>query len=986
MSTTELANSLFLDFTSYNMTEYTASTLVQQAYFGSAGAPLAATESVNVAIVLPRANDPSELLAGNWASRQQALQQLNANGTLWSTYGADETDYNNAVALLTGNGPGQLGLTPLGDAAGSDGYISSAASRTIWLQLSPTEFATLFGQTPNQQRDQGKMVPLSEGGLYYWNGSLSLPTELANMGAGVWFDFLQRGPGPAFSDLSNGDSINLLPGPQGIGNSATAGHRASVYPNDMASWFYNFPLAKFPTVPTATVGLIEPGSADALPPPASPDFLQLLQQYQQAAGVPQTASYYNVANNGKYYDPNGVLSDPGERSLDVGIIASASPGSPIGLYAGSGFGSSTVPTGGAAQNAYSNVFTAFQEAFWDLANNPPVISASTSMTQQTAPGSPFWMAAQELFVDAALRNITVVKADNDFGSSWGFRNGLANQNINVSSPYIVIVGGTSLTTQEAAPFDPTVAALFTAASANNLAAIWRLVVGGLTALPSDVSPASAGEATFLEAAWNQFTLTGTTWSGAGFGAGDGGVDTTQQTPSYQADFGLTPTSASPGGGTGRGAPDVTADAGGNMAYNTPQADMQPGHGFEEGTSAAAPMWGALMAQINTVFTDQGLPNTGYINDLLYIAAAIAPASFNDITWGNNISSWAFGSGPYVNSSGTSLAVTGYGYEALPGYDLVSGLGSPNGMVLARTLSAVAHAQMYFADEPAVASGGDGGSWTSGALQTLLFQTMSPYGANVDVTAGSGGFEYSSGGSAAYASTSRLAMQSLNPDFDPNLVRLFDTQGQGAQVQHTLGAGEIFSLTINGQGTGAPQSNLTDVFGFIDLTSDAGVVRVARPVAVAETAGGADDQMAVVRVRQNGQDDTSVGFYRVDDLTGAIGGLAPGDAGYSAAAEARAYQLASGGTVLNGPGYGNYVQTMLLHVDAGDLVAMVLINNSSGQTYWAFSQANPDGIGHIWNYGLNTWGFEDQLGGGDHDFNDVYVGLDFTSAAGQGWLV
>ncbi|MBN9535586.1 MAG: DUF4114 domain-containing protein, partial [Alphaproteobacteria bacterium] len=172
-------------------------------------------------------------------------------------------------------------------------------------------------------------------------------------------------------------------------------------------------------------------------------------------------------------------------------------------------------------------------------------------------------------------------------------------------------------------------------------------------------------------------------------------------------------------------------------------------------------------------------------------------------------------------------------------------------------------------------------------------------------------------------------------------------------------------------------------------SDGGV-RVARPVAVAETAGGADDQQAVVRVRQNGQDSLSLTFYKVDDFNGAIGGLHPGDAGYAAAALARAYPFSGGATSLTGPGYGNYAQAMLQNVDAGDLVAMTLTNQSSGNTYWAFSQANEtvggQPVSHLWNYGLNTWGWEDTRGGGDHDFNDLVVQLDFTSASGSGWLV
>ena len=101
-------------------------------------------------------------------------------------------------------------------------------------------------------------------------------------------------------------------------------------------------------------------------------------------------------------------------------------------------------------------------------------------------------------------------------------------------------------------------------------------------------------------------------------------------------------------------------------------------------------------------------------------------------------------------------------------------------------------------------------------------------------------------------------------------------------------------------------------------------------------------------------------------------------------------LTSGGRSINGPGYGNYGQTGILKVDAGDIIAMKLVNTTTGAHYWAFANANEqaDGraVGHLWNYGLNTWGWEDQHGGGDHDYNDLLVQLDFTSSAGHGWLV
>ena len=79
-------------------------------------------------------------------------------------------------------------------------------------------------------------------------------------------------------------------------------------------------------------------------------------------------------------------------------------------------------------------------------------------------------------------------------------------------------------------------------------------------------------------------------------------------------------------------------------------------------------------------------------------------------------------------------------------------------------------------------------------------------------------------------------------------------------------------------------------------------------------------------------------------------------------QARAYQTPAGATSIGGPGYGNYEQTALQHVNAGDLVAMQLTNNTHGNVYLGFAQANEvvngQSVVHLWNYGLNTWGWED----------------------------
>lgn len=165
--------------------------------------------------------------------------------------------------------------------------------------------------------------------------------------------------------------------------------------------------------------------------------------------------------------------------------------------------------------------------------------------------------------------------------------------------------------------------------------------------------------------------------------------------------------------------------------------------------------------------------------------------------------------------------------------------------------------------------------------------------------------------------------------------------------------------------------------------------VARPVAIAATAGGHDDQDVIVRMRQNGIDTLKLEIYRVDDLNGPIGGLAPGQAGYAAAATARAYHTETGTNFLAAPGYGQFEQVQIKDVDQGDILAMRLIDVTNGHAYWAFAGANESSGGsnvtHLWGYGLNTWSWEDGFGGGDHDFNDLVVQLDFTSAAASAYI-
>lgn len=397
-----------------------------------------------------------------------------------------------------------------------------------------------------------------------------------------------------------------------------------------------------------------------------------------------------------------------------------------------------------------------------------------------------------------------------------------------------------------------------------------------------------------------------------------------------------------------------------------------------------------------------------MTDLLYRAAAIAPASFNDVTIGNNASSYYLVDAKDPPAAGEiyqtptgkggapleDVVPSSFGYAAVAGYDLASGLGSPNGVLLARALSTIVHEQLFFGSVPEVLKGSVAEGWKSGVDQSLLVQVETKAPSAIDLTVGSQALGFVGSGGERYGWTDTLAGQALQSRFDGELVRLFDVAHQGTVREVTAAAGDKLSIAIDGTSALPYGQALTNAFGFVDFETAQGFVRIARPVAIAETAGGQNDQEAVVRLRQDGADSLSILFYKVNDLVGTIAtgklALQPGMAGYAEAAVQAAYRTAAGATWLDGPGYGQAAQTTLQGLNAGDIVAMALRNNSAGQTFWGFSQANesnPDGpVTHLRNYGANIWGWEDRALSSDRDFNDLVVGIDFTSAAGKGYLI
>lgn len=930
------------------------------------------TDKITVGLVVQRDADPSALLAMDWADRQAILADQN---TIWDTYGS--TAINPSTHLPNYNYVLNTLTTNLGQGAIiSDGVTSNNESRTIWLTLDGTAFQSLFNADLIKftfDNNDNYSAGLSG---YAWSGNLSLPDSIQSLVSGIWInENLPYGtPTP-----SNTTSVVLADGVQSAGNALVGTTTSSPTPTQVAQ-AYNFPLTGL-GVTTAAVGLVEGGiPTGANNQPATPGTLQsVLEQYRTTVlGLPATADgNLQVFVPSTYY--NG---DSAEESLDISVVAGASPNSIIQYYVSSAGTLATI------QNA---IFAT---------NAAPTLSSSFTDTQRFSPNSPFASAYNDVVIDAALSNISVFLSSGDGGSGGEYGSGTVMGRPSHASPYAVIVGGTSVSSLSLAAQDYTLASLYQNATGNNAATLMELTASGLMALPQNMS--SSTFQIFVQTVWNTYALNyqeaGTLYpTYLGNNASTGGVYTGSSVPSYQTLFGLTPTDTD--GNAGRGLPDVSALAGGNSKYESINSvyftdPSKPLTTQSAGTSAATPLWASLTAQIDTIFADQNLPQLGYFNDLLYIADAIAPGSFADVSIGNNTSSYyvyaGSGTAPYILTQYyqdfySQIIATGLGYSAASGYDQTTGLGTPNGVLLARALTVIAHTQTGTQAQPDVVTALDAVTAQSGASQALLVQATGALGA-YDLEAGHHIYSESADGSAM-AWTSRLAEQVMQQDFDPALVRLLDGAAQATPTTVHLASGEAVSSTVAGYALGLYQADLTAPYGFASFGGQSAGVTLARPVAVAETAGGADDQTAVVRVRQNGVDATSITFYKVDDLSGTIDGIAPGDPRYAAVAAAHAYHLGDGSTALAGPGYGNYAESTLLHVNQGDLVAMALTNG--GQTYYGFADANETVGGahvtHLWNYGLNTYGFEDTYGGGDKDYNDLIVQLDFTSLVGHGWI-
>jgi kumamolisin len=386
----------------------------------------------------------------------------------------------------------------------------------------------------------------------------------------------------------------------------TSGLIPPFFPNQLAE-IYHFPEGLDGT--GQTIGIVELGGGFRQ---------QDLAAYFKRAGVKNppkisVATGYGLARNApdsQSYPRDSYPPDV-EVLLDMEVVGTVAPGAKIVMY---------FVKDGSEQSCLRGVAAAVHDSSADLSIlslswGVPEFEHGESGGQQARLQKQFQENLNDVLETAAHLGITVCVASGDTASAGMPPNdpkqpsdGKAHVNFPASSPFVLACGGTHL---------------IDAAGAN-----------------------------LREEAWHPEPNVGT----------GGGISRYFPLPSYQRGI-VKQSAVNPKGGTGRGVPDVAANAAKESGYrvlvdNQWYPDAAAHRPPAWGTSAVAPLWAGLIARLNQSLNTR----LGFVNPLLYKLAASSSA-FQDVTLGDNGD-----------------------YRCARGWDACTGLGTPNGQNLLKALS------------------------------------------------------------------------------------------------------------------------------------------------------------------------------------------------------------------------------------------------------------------------------------------------------------
>jgi subtilase family serine protease len=352
----------------------------------------------------------------------------------------------------------------------------------------------------------------------------------------------------------------------------------------------------------------------------SPTIRPDLATFDKRFGYPAPPKFEIIAPAGQIpaFDPSNstMTSWAGETTLDVEYAHALAPGASILLV--------ETPT---SENEGTSGFPQIMTAEEYVINHGlgDVISQSFSATEETFASYAQIEPLRAAYLDAASHNVTVLAASGDQGATDYTANGSDFYARRVTSwpdsdPLVTGVGGTQLTESGASYTSVAWNDTYNQASDE----YW----GGST----DPAPLASG----------------------------GGTSEYFARPSYQDGVKAVT-------GARRGVPDIAMSAACDGAVNVYSsfANGPPGWSLTCGTSEATPEFAAVVALADQV---AGHP-LGLLNPALYALLAAHAPGLVDVTAGNNTVSFNQGTPPRPNT------VTGY--QAVKGYNLVTGVGTVN---------------------------------------------------------------------------------------------------------------------------------------------------------------------------------------------------------------------------------------------------------------------------------------------------------------------
>jgi subtilase family serine protease len=369
---------------------------------------------------------------------------------------------------------------------------------------------------------------------------------------------------------------------------------------------------------------------------AAPTIVSDVNQWSINRGLPtmKANQFTQVVAPGTYHHPErGQKQSPqgwyGEETLDVEAVHGMAPGADI-VFVG-------------APNNFQDLDAALNHVV-DRAL-AQIVSNSYGFSTELLPDG-FIKSYEDAILQGVVEGIGIYFASGD-NSDESLVQGYTTTDWPASSPFVTAVGGTTLAV---------------GASNNYL----------------------------FETGWGTYTSswTGSAWSpnppGAWLYGGGGGVSRIFAEPSYQQ--GVVPTSVfTAQGRTGRAVPDISANADPNAGYligesqTFPDGTVQYSEYRVGGTSLSCPLVAGIMA-----LSDQaaGAPH-GFANPLFYAHAG----AFTDVT--SPASTVAVVRTNYNNSIDASAGLSyrlrtanqTLSLQTTPGYDDVTGLGSPTAAIL-----------------------------------------------------------------------------------------------------------------------------------------------------------------------------------------------------------------------------------------------------------------------------------------------------------------